>query len=725
MKAVPLPFEEFRGKGVLDLGGVPDSFSLPQEEVLLQLQKWNTQKEHCYVGTEPTSVLDVARNPSPPTSSSTLSSSRGSSGGGVGSTDSSTGAAARVSDNHPPQPLEAAQERCGLGMEDWESVLSESHGQDQSILRLIMGDIEDPAVGLSKLLQTGTAASSQDVEFNGGFTVMDQSSVLDPISSANFAPTIDTTAPGNYSDFPFRVVNPSPFPASATNNLSPVSLFHSQQQQQQQPIESIDEKPHVNPQFFLNQNQAQFMQNPALFMPVTFATQLQEHHQLQSQPPPAKRLNCGPIGVGANFQLPKSPFLDSGQDLFLRRQQQQFYHLQQQHQQRPPMVVTAAAAAVPKQKIVSPNGEDLATHQLQQALTDQLSKAAELIETGNPELAQGILARLNHQLSPIGKPFQRAAFYIKETLQLLPHSNPVNNSNSFSPTGLIWKIGAYKSFSEISPLLQFANFTCNQALLEAVDGSDRVHIVDFDIGFGGQWASFMQELALRNGGAPSLKITAFVSPSNHDQIELSFTEENLKQYASEINMPFELEVLTLESLNPASWPQPLGDCEAIAVNLPVASFANYPSYLPLVLRFVKQLMPKIVVTLDRNCDRIDLPFAQFIIQVLGSYSALLESLDAASVNPDVIQMIEKFFLQPATEKLVMGRSRLRERAHPWKNLLMTCGFAPFPFSNFTESQAECLVQRSPGRGFHVEKMQSSLVLCWQRKELISVSTWRC
>ncbi|KAI4354809.1 hypothetical protein L6164_003644 [Bauhinia variegata] len=732
MKAVPLPFEEFRGKGVLDLGGVPDSFSLPPEQVFLQLQKWNTHKEHCYVGAEPTSVLDVKRNPSPPTSSSTLSSSHGgSSGGGVGnscgSTDSITGAAARVSDNHPPHPLEVAPERCGLGMEDWESVLSESHGQDQSILRLIMGDIEDPSVGLSKLLQTGTAASSQYVEFNGGFTVADQSSIIDPISSSNFGTTVDTTAPGNFSDFPFRVVNPNQFPASATNNLSPVSLFHSQQQQQ--PVEPVDEKPHVvNPQFFLNQNQAPFLQNPALLMPVTFATHFQEHHQLLSQPPPAKRLSCGPI----NFQLPKPPFLDSGQDLFLRRQhqqQQQLHHLQQQHhqQQRPPMVVAAAAAAAaaPKQKMASPNGEELATHQLQQALTDQLFKAAELIETGNPELAQGILARLNHQLSPIGKPFHRAAFYIKETLQLLLHSNSVNNSNSFSPTGLIWKIGAYKSFSEISPLLQFANFTSNQALLEAVEGFDRVHIIDFDIGFGGQWASFIQELALRNGGAPSLKITAFVSPANHDQIELSFTEENLKQYANEINMSFELEVLSLESLNPASWPQPLGECEAIAVNLPVGSFANYPSYLPLVLRFVKQLMPKIVVTLDRNCDRIDMPFAQHMIHVLGSYSALLESLDAVNVNPDVLQMIEKFSLQPAMEKLVLGRYRLQERAHPWKGLLLTCGFSPFTFSNFTESQAECLVQRTPGRGFHVEKRQSSLVLCWQRKELISVSTWRC
>ncbi|KAK7339357.1 hypothetical protein VNO77_20018 [Canavalia gladiata] len=739
MKAVPLPFQEFRGNGVLDFASSAvagsDSFLLPQQEQFVQ--RWNPHRENCcYAGIEPTPALDLRRrNTSPPTSSSTLSSSHGSSVGGC-STDSTTDAAAGKENNPPLAGLEGGQARCGVGMEDLEGVLSESPGQDHSILKLIMGDIEDPSVGLTKLLQGGSA--SQDVEFNGvgvGFSLVDQSSVLDPIPGVNFVNTssIHPSAPGNCSDFPFNThnnvnsnvarvgfgVNPNPgFPASASS-LSPVSPAQRvfQPQQQHQPAEGLDEKLQVlTPQFILNQNQSQFMPNPGLVLPLTYA-QLQEHQQQLFSQPPAKRLNCGP--VGPNYQVPKTPFLDSGQDLFLGRQQQQLQLLPHHLQQRPSMVVA------PKQKMVNPGTEDLATHQLQQAIIEQIFKAAELIDAGNLELARGILARLNHQLSPIGKPFQRAAFYIKEALQLLLHSNANNSSLTFSPTGLLLKIGAYKSFSEISPVLQFANFTCNQALLEAVEGFDRIHIIDFDIGFGGQWSSFMQELALRNGGAPELKITAFVSPSHHDEIELSFTQENLKQYAGEINMSFELEILSLESLNSASWPQPLHDCEAVVANLPISSFSNYPSYLPLALHFLKQLLPKIVVTLDRSCDRTDVPFPQHLVFTLQSYTGLLESLDAVNVHSDVLQMIEKYYLQPATEKFVLGCHGLRERALPWKNMLLSSGFSPLSFSNFTESQAECLVQRTPGRGFHVEKRQSSLVLCWQRKDLISISTWRC
>ncbi|KAJ4727174.1 Scarecrow-like protein [Melia azedarach] len=707
MKAMPLAFEEFQGKGALGISSSSsssDSLLSQQQQHQQQQQKqeenWllnnNRRKEGCcYVGsTEPTSVLDNRRSPSPPTSSSTLSSSLGSGGnngggGGGASTDTTGVAAVNVSGN---PSVDITTEKCGLGMEDWESVLSGSPSQEQSILRLIMGDIDDPSMGLNKILQPGSV-SHQDMEFNAGFGIVDQAGNNAKLSS---------------------ISNQSHIFSSSATNLLPVSLAPSvfQPQQLQQPIDALDEKPQIfNPQLIINQSQAQYTQNPALFLPLSY-TQLQEHPLLS--PPPPKRLNLGP-----NNQAPKVPFSDSGQqELFHRRQQQQQLQMLQQRQ------TMGVAASTTKQKMVN---DELANQQLQQAIIDQVFKAAELIETGNPVLAQGILARLNHQLSsPIGKPFQRAAFYFKEALQSLLHMNSTNSTSTLSTYNIIFKISAYKSFSEISPILQFANFTCNQALLEAFEGCSRIHIIDFDIGYGGQWASLMQELVLRSEGTPSLKITAFASPSTHDELEMGFTQENLKHFASEINMPFEFEILGLECLNSASWPLPLRlENEVIAVNLPIGTFSNYPSTLPLVLRFVKQLSPKIVVSLDRGCDRTDVPFPHHIIHALQSYSGLLESLDAVNVNLDALQKIERLLIYPCIEKIVLGRHRTPERLPPWKSLFMQSGFAPLNFSNFTESQADCLVQRTPVRGFHVEKRQSALVLCWQRKELISATAWMC
>lgn len=403
---------------------------------------------------------------------------------------------------------------------------------------------------------------------------------------------------------------------------------------------SLDKPPPPShlPGLLINQSQTHYTQNPAA---IFYA-----HHHT---PPPAKRLNPGPIGI-----------------------------------------------------------------------TEQLVKAAEVIESGGDTcLAQGILARLNQQLSsPVGKPLERAAFYFKEALNNLLH----NVSQNLNPYSLIFKIAAYKSFSEISPVLQFANFTSNQALLESFHGFHRLHIVDFDIGYGGQWASLMQELVLRDNAAPlSLKITVFASPTNHDQLELGFTQDNLKHFASEINISLDIQVLSLDLLGSISWPN-ASDKEAVAVNISAASF----SHLPLVLRFVKHLSPTIIVCSDRGCERTDLPFPQQLAHSLHSHSALLESLDAVNANLDAMQKIERFLIQPEIEKLVMDRSRPIERPMmTWQAMFLQMGFSPVTHSNFTESQAECLVQRTPVRGFHVEKKHNSLLLCWQRTELVGVSAWRC
>ncbi|KAL7203756.1 hypothetical protein ACSBR2_016920 [Camellia fascicularis] len=724
---MPLAFD-FQGKGVLDSSS--SSSLSPFSNPLLKY------KESCFLGSEPTSVLDTIGSPSPPTSTSTLSSSLGGGGGG--------GGVAAVSGNSshkwPPSSNVGVEsgsleitttagaavtaEKCGLGMEDWESMLSESAAaspsQEQSDLRWIMGDVDDPSMGLNKLLQSGGGggggggAQPPEFEFHGGFGVVDQGFGLDMVSSVeNFMGSINPSLPtSGFSQEKLSLPPNTPIltnyklPNPQNPNLFSPGLFNPPQQcqQQQPPLECSDVKPQIfNPPLLINHRQAHHTQNPSFFLP--FPHTHQEHHLM----PPQKRHNPGGGGLEP---ISKGPFSDS----MLHQQPQGLSHqlqlLPNYLQQRPTMSMK------PKFEAADEMG-----HQ-QQGIIDQLFKAAELVQTGNSVLAQSILARLNHQLSPIGKPFHRAAFLCKEALQLLI----TNPSAANSPFNLIFKIAAYKSFSEISPFLQFANFTCNQALLEALDGFDRIHIVDFDIGYGGQWASLMQELALRSTGAPTLKITAFASPSTHDQLELGLTRENLNHFASEINMAFEFDILSLDSLHSASaWSLPIhvSENEAIAVNLPIGSFSNYQLSLPLIVRFVKQLSPKIVVSVDRGCDRTDLPFPNHVIHALQSYSNLLESLDAVNVNLDALQKIERFLLQPGIEKIVMGRYRSLEKTPHWRTLFLSSGFSPLTFSNFTESQAECVVKRTPVRGFHVEKRQSSLLLCWQQKELISASAWRC
>ncbi|XP_022860331.1 scarecrow-like protein 6 isoform X2 [Olea europaea var. sylvestris] len=389
---------------------------------------------------------------------------------------------------------------------------------------------------------------------------------------------------------------------------------------------------------------------------------------------------------------------------------------------------------VPKQEVASGSGEQMVAPHCQQLhqqnVNDQLYKAAELILAGNFSNAQGILARLNQVLSPIGKPFQRTAFYLKEALHLallMPNmGSPLPRIPT--PFDVMFKMGAYKIFSEVSPLVQFMNFTANQVILEALDNAEEIHIIDFDIGFGAQWSSFMQELPRSGQGAPSLKITAFASPSTHHAVELSLMHENLTQFANDLHVNFNLEVMNIDSFDPNS--NSLSSFrssknETIVVNFPIWSMESHLSVLPSLLCFIKKLSPKIMVSLDRGCDRTDLPFSGHILNSLQYYEALLNSIEATNMASDSINKVEKFLFQPRIETTVLGRLRAPNLMPPWSNLFASAGFFHTSISNFAETQAECVVKRSQVKGFHVEKQRSSLVLCWQHHALMSVTAWRC
>ncbi|PSS11523.1 Scarecrow-like protein [Actinidia chinensis var. chinensis] len=693
-----------QGKGVAELAGFV-SLSSPEA-------KWKKEASN-----EPISVLDTRRSPSPSTSTSTstLSSSLG---GGATAGDGS-GSLAAVSDINPLQngpvsatvlesgggrkdewaaelqPIPTGQEvaggdRFGLGLEAWDSLLSES-GQDHSLFRWIASEIDDGSFTLKQLLQS---TYPTEIDANVAPAVVDLSSGL-LNASAGGSNVGNFKAPSNNNN-----VNPQiPGMGSALSNLLPSGVIY-----QQQELETLDSKPQIfNPQAFASQQQFQVSHNQNSFPSP-------QQDPLRLLQPHSKRQN---LGVSDPFsQTPRPPFFDPGHELLLLRNQQ--LGLAQQE------AVGGGQAAVHHH------------HRHQQVVYDQLFKAAELILAGNFSHAHGILARLNHQLSPLAKPFQRAAFYFKEALQLpllMPSPATLLPPKSPTPIEAMFKMGAYKLLSELSPLVQFMNFTSNQALIEALGDAEQVHVIDFDIGFGAQWASFMQELPGRsNRGCLSLKITAFASPSTHHPLELGLMHENLTQFANESGVNFKLEIVNLDIFDPSAYSAPLfrsSEKEAIVVNFPIWACSGRLSVLPSLVRFVKQLSPKIVVSLERKCERSDLPFSHHILNALQYYEVLLDSIDAANVNSEITNKIERFLIQPKIESIVSGRFHAPDPMPHWKALFASAGFSPVPFSNFAETQAECVLKRSQVRGFNVEKRQASLVLYWQRQELMSASAWRC
>jgi len=669
---------------------------------------------------EPRFVLDCTRSPSPNNSTSTLSSSLGGGaadsagvavvsdaaeatkwgapgehGGGGGKEDWAGGC------ELPPIPTGLDMGVAGGG-ESWDAMLGNAAapGQDQTFLNWIIGaagDLDQPGPPLPVHQQP----LLDNVWF--GFPAADHLGFsLDPhlggVASDMSSPRAVSHATNsggggnNKASSAFGLFSPEP----AALQPPPPVLFH----------EGIDTKPPLlgsQPPGLLHQYQHQPTPATTFFMPIP---SFPDHNQQSPlvQPPPKRhqsidlarnRLLPPPAGQGhafpplngpAPFQLQPSPPPPHGA-----------------------MKATAAEAA-------------------QQQLLDELAAAAKAAEVGNSIGAREILARLNHQLPPLGKPFLRSASYLKEALLLALAEGHHGGCHLTSPLDVALKLAAYKTFSDHSPVLQFTNFTATQALLDEIVGSTSscIHVIDFDLGVGGQWASFLQELAHRRGAGgaalPFVKLTAFVSAASHHPLELRLARDNIAQFAADLGIPFEFSAISADMINPAELISASGD-EVVAVVLPAGCSARAPP-LPAILRLVKQLAPKIVIAIDHGADHADLPFSQHFLNCFRSCMFLLDSLDAAGIDADSAGKIERFLIQPRIEDSVLGRGKV-DKPIAWRSAFAAAGFAPVPPSNLAEAQADCLLKRVQVRGFHLEKCGVGLTLYWQRGELVTVSAWRC
>lgn len=354
---------------------------------------------------------------------------------------------------------------------------------------------------------------------------------------------------------------------------------------------------------------------------------------------------------------------------------------------------------------------------------DELIRAADCVESGECQLARAILARLNHQLrAPLGKPLQRAAFYFKEVLQgLLTGSTHLALSSDIVQT-----IKAYKIFSNVSPIIMFSNFTANEAILDAVDGSLFIHVIDFDIGFGGQWASFMREVSerahFRKTNSPVLRISAVVSEDY--TVESRLVRDNLNQFALELQLACEIEFVSVQTFEYLSFKAiNFMEGEKTVVLLSPAIFTTLGVG---ILNDLRQLSPHLTVMVDSEgvtgCGSVS--FRRSLIDGLEFYSTVIESLEAAGTGggDDWIRRIETYMLRPKILAMVEATAR---RAPPWREAFAITGMRPVVLSQFAEFQAECLLRKVQVRGFHVAKQQAELVLCWQERPMVATSAWKC
>ncbi|KAG4983766.1 hypothetical protein JHK82_028606 [Glycine max] len=359
-------------------------------------------------------------------------------------------------------------------------------------------------------------------------------------------------------------------------------------------------------------------------------------------------------------------------------------------------------------------------------LVHMLMTCADSVQRGDFSFAgslienmQGLLAHVNTNCG-IGKV---AGYFIDALRRRISNTLPTSSSTYENDV-------LYHNYYEACPYLKFAHFTANQAILEAFNGHDCVHVIDFNLMQGLQWPALIQALALRPGGPPLLRLTGVGPPSAENRDNLREIGLRLAELARSVNVRFAFRGVAawrLEDVKP--WMLQVSLNEAVAVNsiMQLHRVTAVDAAVEEVLSWIRSLNPKIVTVVEQEANHNGEGFLERFTEALHYYSTVFDSLDACPVEPDKAALAEMYLQREICNVVCCeGPARL-ERHEPlakWRDRLGKAGFRPLHLGFNAYKQASMLLTLFSAEGFCVQENQGSLTLGWHSRPLIAASAWQ-
>ncbi|KAJ1407208.1 hypothetical protein SESBI_24531 [Sesbania bispinosa] len=325
----------------------------------------------------------------------------------------------------------------------------------------------------------------------------------------------------------------------------------------------------------------------------------------------------------------------------------------------------------------------------------------EAVSAENLEDANKMLLEISQLSTPFGTSAQRVAAYFSEAISARLVSSCLGIYASLPHTHQSHKVAsAFQVFNGISPFVKFSHFTANQAIQEAFDREERVHIIDLDIMQGLQWPGLFHILASRPGGPPYVRLTGLGTSME----ALEATGKRLSDFASKLGLPFEFFPVADKVGNLDPERLNVSKTEAVAVHWLQHSLYDVTGSDTNTLWLLQRLAPKVVTVVEQD---------------LSNAGSFLGSEERHVVEQQLLSREIRNVLA------VGGPSRTGEiKFHNWREKLQQCGFRGISLAGNAATQASLLLGMFPSEGYTLVEDNGILKLGWKDLCLLTASAWR-
>ncbi|XP_022992254.1 protein SHORT-ROOT-like [Cucurbita maxima] len=384
-----------------------------------------------------------------------------------------------------------------------------------------------------------------------------------------------------------------------------------------------------------------------------------------------------------------------------------------------------------------------------------LKECARAISEKDSNKIHHFLWMLNELASPYGDSDQKMASYFLQALfckatetGLTCYKTLVaiaDKNHSFdSSLKLILK------FQEASPWTTFGHVASNGAILEALEGETKLHIIDISNTLCTQWPTLLESLATRNDDTPHLKLTVVTTTTIVKSL-MKEIGQRMEKFARLMGVPFEFNPITnLENLTDLTKEAlKVEEDEAIAINCIGALRRVRIEERNNVISMLKSLKPRVLTIVEEEADFISSKnnFLKCFEECLRFYTLYFDMLEDSFVTTSNERLVLERECSRSIVRLLgcdeseeqMGSER-REKGKQWSKRLKESAFSLAEFSEDVLDDVKALLKRykpgwallrraattatATGEVHERDDDSCGVYLTWKEEPVVWVSAWK-